>query len=127
MRHRGFYPLTDVDLRLRQRMESLFEGPQLPDRAARLAGLKQKLLDMLAPRRDPNTGELIIAFQSDQYVIYDETLPQRDWEYSQLDTAVQENGRAEITAFLNTPMRTAQPNNSQVYKSDIVHPAAFEA
>ena len=31
VRHRGWYPLTDVDMRLRQRMESLLEGPQLTD------------------------------------------------------------------------------------------------
>ena len=45
-------------------------------------------------------------------MIYDEPAiaardgyPVRDWEYSQLDTTVQPNGRAELSAFLNIPMR----------------------
>merc|ERR1712185_740500 len=57
--------------------------------------------------------------------------PNRDWELSSMSTKVQKNDAGQVTGvdldtFLNTPLRSLT-ENSQLYRSDLIHPAAYEA
>ena len=49
----------------------------------------------------------------------------REWEWSALTTRV-ENNQVELNAFLNTPLM-GLPETSQIYKSEFIHTAAYEA
>ena len=50
----------------------------------------------------------------------------RDWEFSFMTTHVSGDNEVDLDAFLNTPLR-GLPVNSQSYRSDLIHPAAYEA
>ena len=43
-----------------------------------------------------------------------------------MSTQVQDNGQVDLQTFLNTPLRGA-PENHQIYRSDLIDPAAFDA
>ena len=57
--YQGWFPYELLDIGLRQRLESLTVGP-VPQRDARIAGFKAKILDMLQSRRD-ETGQVVFA------------------------------------------------------------------
>ena len=81
---------------------------------------------MLESRRD-ESGQITLYFESDTRVYLD---PSREWECSSMTTQVQRDAAGEITGveletFLNTPLRGLE--NSQIYRCDLLHPAAIEA
>ena len=43
-----------------------------------------------------------------------------------MSTQVQDNGSVELETFLNTPLR-GKPENHQIFRSDLIHPAAYDA
>ena len=98
--YQGWFPYELLDIGLRQRLESLTVGP-VPDRDARIAGFKAKILDMLETRRD-ESGQVVLHFESDARVYLD---PNEEWEFSTMSTQVQDNGSVELETFLNTPLR----------------------
>ena len=67
--YEGWFPYELLDISLRQRLEALTVG-QAPDRGARIAGFKAKILDMLESRRD-ESGQIVLQFESDIRVYLD--------------------------------------------------------
>ena len=121
VQYEGWFPYELLDISLRQRLDSLTVGP-VPERDSRIAWFKAKILDMLESRRD-ESGQVVLHFESDVRVYLD---PNRDWEFSSMSTQVQDNGSVELETFLNTPLR-GLPENHQLFRSDLIHPAAYEA
>ena len=80
----------------------------------------------LNSRTDPQTGEKVLVFMSDQLVTLDES-PWREWQLSELRTTVAD-GQADVEAFLDTPMRAADTHvlkahlNSKLCHSEKLHP-----
>ena len=74
------------------------------------------------------SGQSVLHFESDTRVYLD---PTQYWEFSSMSTQVQRNDAGQLTevdldTFLNTPLHGLR-ENSQVYRSDLIHPAAYEA
>jgi hypothetical protein len=122
--HFGWFPYELLDESLRARLARLFlPGPHAPDRAARIRALKDEVLGNSEIRRDA-TGKIVLHFESDQLVLLDD-VSGREWEWSALQTRVQDD-QVQLDAFLNTPLR-GLPESSQLFKSELIHPAAYEA
>ena len=124
--YEGWFPYELLEVELRQRLEALTVGP-VPNRDAQIAGFKAKILDMLESRRD-ESGQIVLHLESDTRVYLD---PNHDWEFSSMSTQVTRNDAGQLTGvdldtFLNTPLRGLR-ENSQLYRSDLIHPAAYEA
>ena len=118
VRHEGWFPYELLDISLR---EELAEVMMMPGgREDRLQAFRGQVLEKLKSRE--LNGEIVLHFESDQMVLLDTT---RDWEFSSMSTSVQNDGGVDLEAFLNTPMR-GLPENSQIYRSDLVHSASFE-
>ena len=62
-------------------------------------------------------------FESDVRIYLD---PNEEWEFSTMSTQVQDNGSVELGTILNTPLR-GKPENHQIFRSDLIHPAAYDA
>jgi hypothetical protein len=79
----------------------------------------------LNSRTDPQTGQKVLVFMSDQLVTLDES-PGREWQLSELRTTVV-GGQADVEAFLDTPMRAADTHvlNSQLCHSEKLHPSTL--
>ena len=124
--YEGWFPFELLDVNMRQRLEALTVGPG-QNRDARIAGFKAQILELLESRRD-ESGSIVLHFESDTRIFLDTT---RDWEFSSMSTQVQRDQGGNVTSvdldtFLNTPLRGLQ-ENSQIFRSDLIHPAAYEA
>ena len=127
--HRGWYPVANLPTALRRQLEQAFpaHGAAPPvlgvgqGRAGILASVKAAVKRILSTRVDPDLGEEVQAFESDQLITLD---PARDWRFSELHTEVQ-NGDADVQAFLNMPMR-GLPDNSQLLHFHDITPAAYD-
>ena len=125
LRHLGWFPYELLDEGLRARLTRLYlPGPHTPDRARRIQALKDEILLNLDNRRDAATDRIVFHFESDQLILLDE-VSGRDWEFSFMTTHVSGDNEVDLDAFLNTPLR-GLPVNSHIYKSEVVHPAAYE-
>ena len=91
---------------------------------ARIRALKDEILANLEIRRDAASGMIVLHFESSQLVLLDDHSG-REREWSALQTRV-EDDRVQLDAFLNKPLM-GLPENSQIYKSELIHPVAYEA